>query len=227
MSGQRIFLNNGQPNLVQTDLMVVSDMLGLVKRLLYTIQTFFVELDLSQNCKLSLTLERVSLVLFASHAPKTLVLLQNCLQQNHCNVHRTPLRKPSPYRGGEFVCPYEPGSCIVWSHVLLVGTPMANWSQARGQTKNSSKGPQKERKRPSPEEARVPHLEPGPEGGPTSVRLVVGHATEPGQAQPEEAMCLPPLLYPVGSPSTGRTAELGLMRSVQALGVEGLSWLTS
>ena len=35
--------------------------------------------------------------------------------------------------------PYEPGSCVVWSWLLLVGALMANWSQARGQTKNCSK----------------------------------------------------------------------------------------
>ena len=38
----------------------------------------------------------------------------------------------------KFVSPYEPGSCFVWSWLLL-GTPMAKWSQARGQTKNGSK----------------------------------------------------------------------------------------
>ena len=46
-----------------------------------------------------------------------------------------------------FVCPYEPGSCVVWSWLLLVGTPMANWSQARGQTKNGSKDPMEDRGR--------------------------------------------------------------------------------
>ena len=75
---------------------------------------------------------------------------------------------------------------------------MENWSQVIGQIKNGSKAS-------CPEEARGPLLEPGPEGGPTSERLVVGHATEPGRAQPEEATWLPqsPLFRPVGSPLMG------------------------
>ena len=36
-----------------------------------------------------------------------------------------------------FVCPYDPESYVVWSRVLLVGSPMTNWSLARGLTKNS------------------------------------------------------------------------------------------
>lgn len=40
-----------------------------------------------------------------------------------------------------FVCPDEPGGCVVWNLVFLVGSPMANWSQARGQTKIGSKRP--------------------------------------------------------------------------------------
>ena len=40
--------------------------------------------------------------------------------------------------GDRFECPYEPGHCVVLKCVLLVGTPIANWSQARGQTKNGS-----------------------------------------------------------------------------------------
>jgi len=38
-----------------------------------------------------------------------------------------------------FVCPNEPGGGVVWNLVFLVGSPMANWSQARGQTKIGSK----------------------------------------------------------------------------------------
>ena len=33
-----------------------------------------------------------------------------------------------------FACPNEPGSSVVRSHVLLVGSPKANWSRVRGQT---------------------------------------------------------------------------------------------
>lgn len=40
------------------------------------------------------------------------------------------------------VCPYEPGSYVVWTFVLLVGSTMANWSQMRCQTKTVSRGPQ-------------------------------------------------------------------------------------
>ena len=35
-------------------------------------------------------------------------------------------------------CPCEPMGCVVWSLGLLVGSPMAKWSQVRGQTKNGS-----------------------------------------------------------------------------------------
>ena len=38
-----------------------------------------------------------------------------------------------------FACPNEPGSCVVWCLVFLVGSPMANWSLGRGQTKNVSR----------------------------------------------------------------------------------------
>ena len=44
-----------------------------------------------------------------------------------------------------FVCPNEPGSSVVRSHVLPVGSPMANWSQVRGQTTYGSKYPMKNR----------------------------------------------------------------------------------
>ena len=41
-----------------------------------------------------------------------------------------------------FACPNEPGRCVVWCLlVLLVGSPMANWSLGRGQTKNGSRRP--------------------------------------------------------------------------------------
>ena len=40
-----------------------------------------------------------------------------------------------------FACPDEPGSCVVRCLVLLVGSPMANWSLGRGQTKNGSRRP--------------------------------------------------------------------------------------
>ncbi len=45
-----------------------------------------------------------------------------------------------------FVCPCEPGGCVVWSLVRLVGSPKSNWPQVRGQIKNSSKRPHDETK---------------------------------------------------------------------------------
>uniref|UniRef100_A0A8D3BKF5 Endonuclease/exonuclease/phosphatase domain-containing protein n=1 Tax=Scophthalmus maximus TaxID=52904 RepID=A0A8D3BKF5_SCOMX len=90
---------------------------------------------------------------------------------------------------------------------------MAEWSQARGQTKyGSTKTPwttEEEEKRPSPEEARGPRLELGPGGGLVGERLVAGFATEPGRAQPEKATWHLPPLHPVGPPLIGRTAGVG------------------
>ena len=43
-----------------------------------------------------------------------------------------------------FVCPCESEGCDVWSLVLLVGSPMAEWSQMRDQTKNVSPRPYEE-----------------------------------------------------------------------------------
>ena len=104
---------------------------------------------------------------------------------------------------------------------------MANWSQARGQTKNGSKDPMEvcgRRQVTLPGGSPGPLLEPGPEEGPASERLVAGHATEPDQAQPEEAMWLPPspLLCPVGSPLTGRTAGVKYAARQVAVKAEGL-----
>ena len=53
--------------------------------------------------------------------------------------------------------------------------------------------------RPGPEEARGPPLEPGPEEGLDSERLVAGLTTEPGRAQPEEGTWTD-LLRHVGPP---------------------------
>lgn len=43
-----------------------------------------------------------------------------------------------------FAYPCGPGSCTVGSMVLLVGTPMVERSQARGQTKSGSEDPYEE-----------------------------------------------------------------------------------
>ncbi len=40
-----------------------------------------------------------------------------------------------------FECSCEPGGCVVWSLMLLVGSPRTNWTQVRGQTMNSSRRP--------------------------------------------------------------------------------------
>ena len=63
-----------------------------------------------------------------------------------------------------------------------------------------------EEETPCSEEAQGPLPEPVPEGGPASERLVVGHATEPGRAQPEKATWLPPppLLPSRGRPTNGK-----------------------
>lgn len=44
-----------------------------------------------------------------------------------------------------FACPNKPGSKVVRSHVLPVGSPKEGWSQVRGQTKYGSKYPMKDR----------------------------------------------------------------------------------
>ena len=105
---------------------------------------------------------------------------------------------------------------------------MANWSQARGQTKNGSKDLMEDCGRrlvSLPGGNRGPLLEPGPEGGPASERLVAGHATEPGHAQPEKTTwtsSASPLLCPVGSPLTGKTARVRCAARQVAVKAEGL-----
>lgn len=44
-----------------------------------------------------------------------------------------------------FACLYEPGGCVALSLVLLIGSPKADWPKVRGQTKNGSRGPMKDR----------------------------------------------------------------------------------
>ena len=74
--------------------------------------------------------------------------------------------------------------------MFLVGSPMANWSQARGQTKIGSKDLIKDDTRSEdtrPGGSPGSPLEPGPEGGLVDEHLVAGLATEPGRAHPEKA----------------------------------------
>ena len=61
-----------------------------------------------------------------------------------------------------FVCLCEPEGCVVWSFVLLVGSPKAKWSQVRGQTKNGSKTPMEKQGRNG---VTLPGGSPGPPSG--------------------------------------------------------------
>ncbi|KAL0961974.1 hypothetical protein UPYG_G00334080 [Umbra pygmaea] len=67
----------------------------------------------------------------------------------------------------------------------------------------------------------LPRLEPGLDGGLVSERLVAGFATEPGRAQPEEAMWHP-TLHPMGPPSVGGTAGVGCAAKWVVVKVRGL-----
>ena len=78
-----------------------------------------------------------------------------------------------------FECPYDHRSYVVGGCLPLVGSPKANWSWVRGQTKHSSKtsmgGKTKSRTCvPSPEGSRHPAMEAGLGKGFVSEHLVLG-----------------------------------------------------
>ena len=69
---------------------------------------------------------------------------------------------------------------------------------------------EEEERLPGPEEARGPPLEPGPEEGLVSERLVAGLTTEPGRAQPEQVTWkLTSLRRHVGPPPAVGTSGVG------------------
>ena len=77
-------------------------------------------------------------------------------------------------------------------------------------------------KRPCPEEARSPRLEPGLDGGPVREPLVAGSATGPSRAQPERATWLFSLPHLVDPPSAGETAGVRCTATWVAVVVMGL-----
>lgn len=127
------------------------------------------------------------------------------------------------------MCPYEPEGCVVWSLVLLVGFPMAEWSQARGQTKyGSTKDAMEDRGRGK---GTQPRGSPGPPFGARPRRRArrrapsgrVCHGARPGTAR--RSYVAPTPLHPVGPPLAGRTAGVGCAATRVAVEVGDLDEL--
>ncbi len=101
----------------------------------------------------------------------------------------------------EFKCPNDP-SYVTGGNLTLVGSPKANWSQVKGQTKSGSEDPYETGKSvPCLEDYRGPALEPGLGMGPIDECLVAGLLPMgPGWAQPKAGTWVCP---PVGPSPTG------------------------
>ena len=102
-----------------------------------------------------------------------------------------------------FACPCEPEGYVVWDRLLLVGSPMAEWSQVRGHTENGSPKPNEytsERRRdPARRKPRGPMWSKAQtEGLSAGAWGRVCHGARPGTAQRSN-------VAPTHSPSCGST----------------------
>ena len=109
--------------------------------------------------------------------------------------------------------------------MLPIGSPKANWSQARGQTKYGSKYPMKNG---VVRQETLPGGSPGPTSGArpgrrARERAPCRSATGPGQAQPKRATWHFSLPHPVDPQSAGETAGVGCAATWVAVVVMGLS----
>ena len=127
------------------------------------------------------------------------------------------------------MCPYEPGSCVVWRLAAPGRDSHSKLVSGEGQTKNGSKDLMEDCGRRNSDPARrkpgVHFWSQAQKEDPQVSAWWPGMPRSPAGHSPEEATWLSspsPLLRPVGSPLTGRTAGVGCTARQVAVKAEGL-----